>query len=757
MAEKITLLELDIQTDQVEKDIISLKEEIKLLEAQTIKAKKEHGELSSEYIQYSSALHSAKSDLKTTESLYNKLTAAQQDNAGTLQKLEAENAKLRAEQKKLNLTTDEGIARNEEINAALNKNNEIISAYSDKLKQNKMAVGGYAEAIKNTIPAFGSATAAAKDFIATPIGAIMTSIVAVVGLLSKAFNRSEDSMNKVRKILGALTGMFNGLLKILEPVANFIADKIIVVFESLGKVADKTMGLVSKGLKLLGLDEAAKSVDNFTNSLKEASKAGQELADMEAKLQKAQRESKKIQLDYQKRAEKLRQIRDDESRSIEERIKANEALGKVLKEQANEELKIANQALSVAEKRIKLEGKTSDNLDKRAEALTKISDIQERITGQESEQLANLNSLRKEAADKQKANYDAQKAQPEKEIASRKEATDALVAAFQNEIELYKKQNQSKLDISRAWTKEEVALEEQRLKEIYDREVEELDKELFLQPERIGEINQAKLDLESKYQTNITNLRETYRAKEFERLQIDFENQQAAVEDNLFKQFEAQKAALDRNRQLEIQAAQKTGADVKLINAKYNQAELQMEKAKQAAKLALVSNFAGNVAALFGENTKLGKIAASAQTAVNTIQGAQSAYAAAQILPPPAGPIVGAANAALVIAGGVKAVKDIWATKTNLPGDTGGGGDTSIQATTGGSSSTAVTTQAVTGSVNPEIGQGIVSRTVTDTTSQIASGVEQGMNAATTRPVLVVEEVTSKQLQKQGNSTTQNL
>jgi len=76
-----------------------------------------------------------------------------------------------------------------------------------------------------------------------------------------------------------------------------------------------------------------------------------------------------------------------------------------LKEQSLEELKIANLAKTVSDLRIKQEGESSANLDERAEALLQISDINERISGQESEQLANANSLRNEqkALDKEAA------------------------------------------------------------------------------------------------------------------------------------------------------------------------------------------------------------------------------------------------------------------------------------------------------------------------------------------------------------------
>jgi hypothetical protein len=77
------------------------------------------------------------------------------------------------------------------------------------------------------------------------------------------------------------------------------------------------------------------------------------------------------------KAEKLRQIRDDESLSIIQRTQANKDLGGVLKQQLNAELAIARQALLVANLRIKAEGKSKEALEKQAQALTGISDIQE--------------------------------------------------------------------------------------------------------------------------------------------------------------------------------------------------------------------------------------------------------------------------------------------------------------------------------------------------------------------------------------------
>jgi len=201
--------------------------------------------------------------------------------------------------------------------------------------------------------------------------------------------------------------------------------------EKVGEATDKALKVISSGLKFLGFDKATKGVDDFTGAVKESIKVSQDLAAAELQLEKSQRKARLTQLEYQKEAEKFRQIRDDENRTIAERIKAKDALGATLKRQLKDELAIAETALKVANLRIKAEGSTKANLDAQADALTEIADIQERITGQESEQLANRVSLQKEAADKLKAIQEEQRARAEK-------AQQNAIKNAQNEIEILK-------------------------------------------------------------------------------------------------------------------------------------------------------------------------------------------------------------------------------------------------------------------------------------------------------------------------------
>ena len=107
-------------------------------------------------------------------------------------------------------------------------------------------------------------------------------------------------------------------------------------------------------------------------------------------------EEQLVQLQFQKRAEEQRQIRDDESRTLEERQTANEKLGKILDEQHTEELRRANKILKTRENELKADENNIDLQERVIQAKTKVAEVDERITGQRSEMLVNINSLNRE-------------------------------------------------------------------------------------------------------------------------------------------------------------------------------------------------------------------------------------------------------------------------------------------------------------------------------------------------------------------------
>ena len=160
------------------------------------------------------------------------------------------------------------------------------------------------------------------------------------------------------------------------------------------------------------------SVDKITETVTTASKAIKEYAKSTIEgaeaLVSIRKESElaavKVQgliEEYDRQAEKLRQVRDDETKTFEERIAANEELGRVLKEQEEEMLKLVEIRIKEAE----LDKAGNDNLEnqiKLQEALNEKKAVQAQITGFQSEQLVNQVALQKEQAQVAMENAEAQ-------------------------------------------------------------------------------------------------------------------------------------------------------------------------------------------------------------------------------------------------------------------------------------------------------------------------------------------------------------
>lgn len=140
--------------------------------------------------------------------------------------------------------------------------------------------------------------------------------------------------------------------------------------------------------------------------------------------------------------------------------------------------------------------------------------------------------------------------------------------------------------------------------------------------------------------------------------------------------FSDAKIALEYHTQASITAAQEEAA----------RKRAEITRLENEQKLMLTSDTLGKVASLFGETTKAGKLAGSAQALINTYLGVTSVLSNPTILPEPFGTINKIASAAVVLASGLKAVKQINSVKTPS-----GGGGGSIGGGLGGSLSAPAT------------------------------------------------------------------
>ena len=252
-------------------------------------------------------------------------------------------------------------------------------------------------------------------------------IGAVIGALQ--FLAEKFSANQ--KILDS----FNIGMAVFGDVLNQIGTVIASVVKGLGLLG-KAVGKVLKGEFREAGDLAKQSFDgvkdsivgnnksfkDFITNAKEAAKEtvqfAKDLVGLQNEVKLAEANQRQLQLTYQKDAELQRQLRDDISLTFEERIAANTKLAQILNEQFAEEKALADKKVELAELEL---SRNKTNIDLQValiNAKTELADLDERITGQRSEQLTNLKALEKEKADADQAIVDQQ-------IADQKKLTDA--------------------------------------------------------------------------------------------------------------------------------------------------------------------------------------------------------------------------------------------------------------------------------------------------------------------------------------------
>jgi hypothetical protein len=199
--------------------------------------------------------------------------------------------------------------------------------------------------------------------------------------------------------------------------------------EAFSEVVDGIVG-VEEG----GIEKVQKAAERLTKRVKEAVKEGEKLNKLEKEAAKADVERQKIQLQAQTLAEKQRQARDDEFASIEDRIKANEELGKILEQQYTDEAAQIQKKVAFAQAQYNL-NKTTGNYVALQQALLEETDLLERLEGQRSEQKMNYISLLREQRDIERSNTDAYLEQLEKQLSADAELIDSERVRLNSQLE----------------------------------------------------------------------------------------------------------------------------------------------------------------------------------------------------------------------------------------------------------------------------------------------------------------------------------
>ena len=319
------------------------------------------------------------------------------------------------------------------------------------------AASGAFSANQKVVDLWNTATSAA--------GAIVGKLTEAIGKNIEAVGKQNGGFDATKKVIGGLiSGGLNILLGVIQGIRltvlstqkaweeSVFGSGDVKKIKELSKEIEKTQ----KDLKETGkaiVDSGKQVVDNFGEAVAEVGQGAEAVikgvittaksldmgqivkdADKLTQLNKAAAAAdikrREIQLDYQKSEEKQRQLRDDDSKNLTDRIAANAELLRLQEEQATKEKEQINIKIAAAAQAYKLQ-QTEENKNKLASARLELLDLEERITGQQSEALTNQNSLIKEQKDlvASMGEVKTEEDRKDKERTIEKEAEDKRAAA----------------------------------------------------------------------------------------------------------------------------------------------------------------------------------------------------------------------------------------------------------------------------------------------------------------------------------------
>ena len=237
-------------------------------------------------------------------------------------------------------------------------------------------------------------------------------------------------------------------------------------------------------------------------------------------------------------------------------------------------------------------------------------------------------------------------------------------------------------DFEEAQVREALQAQENELAALEKGSAEYLRKSIELKQVQVDTLARMDGESDAAYQARMIAAQEALKQarldfQEWEREQeaIEQENRLTLVEENQFQEMENEVAF----REWQLEKVREYGRLEGETEAEFRARELAAEKAKKKQRNAwlntmvsaagAVSGILGSIADMYESNTEMTEQEAKkaknlriASATIDMLQGAVTAYAGAQSLGVPMGPIVGAINAAAVVAAGIANIAKIRAT-----------------------------------------------------------------------------------------------
>jgi hypothetical protein len=463
------------------------------------------------------------------------------------------------------------------------KETEDISKASKNAEKGIKSIGEGFKAISLSIKALGiglllEAFAILKD-VFSQNQQVADAFATALGAVSKVFNDLVKFLIKnTPDVVNFFKDIFENPQKYIEKLGTLIKENLIERFDSLlktagylgealsnlfeGKFAAAVESVKKAGKESVDIftgvnnsvDRAGKAIEDIGNAISKYGKETWNAAKANVELQKAAEiaaaEQAKLVEKYDRDAEKQRQIRDNDLLSIQDRIKANNELKGVLDLQAEAMNKLAAKQKEAAEATYNLNKSTANKIaliNAEANELGVLAQIE----GLRSEQKINEVSLTKELVDLKQTDIDA---------TAQLALENKKFAASLNEDSI------ARLNAEREILIAEKETERERLQ---------------LKIDAAAEGTQARIDAEIEYKSRM----------------------------------------------------QEIGNEIKQNEKETAKQTVERERAVANAKLDIAQNTLALIGEIAGNGSKVGKALALAQATISGYQGVQNAYTTAQASP----------------------------------------------------------------------------------------------------------------------------
>lgn len=616
-------------------------------------------------------LDGTNSELKAVNGTIKATTTIMNTQAETVESLRAKVAKNTIELNKMSVAerttgqygkelagkTNEMVQQLKELEKSIGDTRRNVGNYAEDIEKTTGSLGGLTGATGMMVKGMAGGIASVKAFnaalMANPFVAIASAVLAVISVIGKLMDRNDELANSVKTILAPMEFV---ITRVLDAIA-LLFSKIVKVFEWLAEAYLKVynwLGLIS--------DETMKSI-NIAKGL---------VAEEDA-LYRAETAAIIPLAEQRRELERQKAIVADQSKTAAERTAAAKEALRISKQMEETELGLLKTTAKIAETKANQAYSTKEELREVAQANAAVAEKEAQYASQRKELISQLSGIEKSETDKKvaadkaaAASYAAATKKAAEDVAKAKDEAEKAAAAKAKAIqaEVLKSYEQGITELQLQIRERNIGITDKQ-KAIEDQnEINQaiLAKERFRLQEGLitqQEFDNTKYEMQVALQEKIYTLEQEKAAQRKEAEAMDAENRRAIQEQKITNEYDLRQAQLDAQYAQEMANAEKIGANTALIEEKYNELKRKNAAARYNAELGMAADTAGQMSNLLGQESEAGKIFAVAQATINTYLGASKAIAQ--------GGIWGVAQAAIVIAAGLKQVASIMKVKDDVP------------------------------------------------------------------------------------------